>query len=356
MKVTLPIQALGTLLLSATFPVVLGIPEASDLIITEVQQFENAHYAFDRLIINTGAQAFFWHTKELSTSYEFDNAGQYYQTDKSNSIAASSDEAAISSFDSRFRFLNSGTFIFDYAHSKQAPKFALKSPQVINIGEMWFEIGGPKRKHRKHFDTFPRLEGNTDVSIVTSKFFQNKGHILVAGTESHLAKLEILLIRKIEEERRAPGMWNEGHIQLKYVIWVVEQLINGWGCISLGDGAYLVLKDDIDNPNMQTIYMDPQSSKATFGIYVTDRATSFKQELVGFEENCFIHFSTFMKAFEYAGDTLRFSQDGEFYLHQIIIGYGYSKEYFKFDGLKLTYSERVIKSRPIKCATKNLKL
>lgn len=316
---------------------VLGFVTVNDL-----KSHSDGYYSFKDLRVEKEGVALFWNTSGLSTERKFINNGIYYQTvsESPKELNASCFRAAATYMEFSNINMNSGIFIYDYAHARSNPTFVALAKTLVNTGNMWFVVGALE---------FTYSHDVPDVCFLVSDSFRNFGYIEVSGSGSHVASFKLRRRPEPAVPSKMSFIVNRGHIRLRQTNLSLMDNIRGYGCISLTDGANLFLDDRIRYPKKQKIFFNPESTAATLHIAVHNGGKSFSQELSGFSSNCVIKFSKAMLGFEYRASSLFIWRMTKRRAYEFKIGPNYKSLSFKRKGKRFIYTEAAPKNVPHKC-------
>lgn len=288
----------------------------------------------------------------MRTSEVFLNNGHYYQTNKKSKedLLSTSSTPAKTVLEFNNRFMNNGKFVYDYGSAEYTPAFSAVSQIIVNKGSMWFVVGA---RHEEPAPD-PKVAVNiANVAFYVTSSFRNFGYIQVSGARSHLASFHI---RKLIEPITGPAkafIVNRGQIRLEKASWALRDNIRGGGCISITDGAELILNGSIKYHNRQKICFDPHTENATLHIEVHREVRPFSRKLHGFSKNCVIKFNETMRKFEYRGSDLLFWTKKEEWAFKFNIGPNYDVSQFLWADDAIVYNGNITKTVPAKCRAKD---
>lgn len=311
--------------------------------------YEDGNYALKELRIGKKGVALFWNTARMETETKFVNNGIFFQTSDRNPEAPrrTIDKPALSRLQFDNRFMNNGDFIYDYSSAYSTSTFVAFSKRIVNLGNMWFEIGAVLGRP---------ADDSADVWFQAQERFRNLGYIEIAGKGPHVASLKItkgLLgpSDTVPTDMRKFSIVNRGHILLRQAAWELKTNIRGYGCVSLTDGAHLSLDDRIHYFMKQKIFFNPKSAIATLHIDVHNGGHFFRHNLFGFSENCVILFSEVMRWFEYRDSSLFVYRGTRHRSYELKIGPNYDPGSFEFDqdDKAIIYKGTAPKVIPKKC-------
>lgn len=321
--------------------------QLSDLVVTDFTEYRAKKHRFNDVSIKG---AFILHKeRQLIVEGDFRNMGVFFLSCRDAREIDDFEDFSVTALPLN-SFYNSGKFVFDYGSALIAPKFDLISAEtVMNKGEMYFEIGGQERRTRSAYPGREQYIKDADVSIYSWSRTTNEGIILVKGTTSYPASLNIM-----GASFQDYGLFhfiNMGTICLADAFWSMEVNVELNGCIVLLGASQLTLRESIRIDDKQTIYMDPGSDTATVNLDFQNAQNGFDLKLFGFGPGSFLAFAQppDEQNFDARTGTWLLKHLRSNLIHKVTLGPGYDLDKFEYNGANLTYAANVERFVPSKC-------